>query len=80
MTVRGKVQGGVVVFEDAALPEGTEVTVTASESVAQSNAARPRIWEKLEELARWAEGQPCDLPSDLAANHDHYLHGAPKRV
>jgi hypothetical protein len=33
----------------------------------------------LVELAEWAETQPCDLPEDLAINHDHYLYGVPKR-
>lgn len=80
MTYRGTVQGGVVVLpEGVALPEGAEVTVTPRAAPAEGAAARPKIWEKLEELARWAETQPCDLPADLAANHDHYLHGTPKR-
>jgi hypothetical protein len=35
-----------------------------------------RSWgEALLEVAGSAQG----LPSDLARNHDHYLHGAPKR-
>jgi hypothetical protein len=32
------------------------------------------IWDALLEFAGTAEG----LPPDLAENHDHYLHGAPK--
>jgi hypothetical protein len=80
MTVRGRVQGGVVVLENGSLPEGTEVTVTASRVTGQADDQRPKIWDKLEDLARWAETQPCDLPADFAANHDHYLHGTPKRV
>ena len=78
MTYQGTVQNGVVVLAaGATLPEGTKVTV-----VPASNEARDSdrsIWEKFEELARWAESQPCDLPSDLARNHDYYLHGLPKR-
>lgn len=36
----------------------------------------PRNWgRKLSKLAGSVEG----LPSDYALNHDHYLHGAPKR-
>ena len=34
------------------------------------------IGKKLLTLAGKAKG----LPSDFAANHDHYLHGLPKRV
>ena len=33
------------------------------------------VVEKLRSLA----GQGRNLPVDLAANHDHYLHGTPKR-
>jgi hypothetical protein len=45
------------------------VRATLTESVPQSGALR-RI------LAR---GGPDDLPRDLAAQHDHYAHGGPKR-
>lgn len=42
--------------------------------------ARPAgIWEKMHALAAAAEQMPTDLPVDLAANHDFYLHGLPKR-
>ena len=33
------------------------------------------VWDALLEFAGTAKG----LPPDLAENHDHYLHGAPKR-
>lgn len=33
------------------------------------------VFEKLRSLA----GKARNLPADLAANHDHYLHGTPKR-
>jgi hypothetical protein len=33
------------------------------------------LWNLLSKWAGKAEG----LPADLAENHDHYLHGAPKR-
>lgn len=37
--------------------------------------AKPTWGEALSELAGTVE----ELPADYAANHDHYLHGAPKR-
>jgi hypothetical protein len=37
------------------------------------------IWAKLQALGKAAEKSPCDLPTDLAANHDFYLHGLPRR-
>ncbi len=36
---------------------------------------RRTIGDALLEFAGMAE----DLPSDMAQNHDHYLHGAPRR-
>jgi len=37
--------------------------------------ARKPIMERLRSLA----GEGRNLPADLAVNHDHYLHGTPKR-
>jgi hypothetical protein len=79
MTYRGTVRGGVVVLpDDVALPEGAEVVVVmpGGEPV---TATAPGVWARLADLGRWAETQPSDLPPDLAENHDHYLHGQPKR-
>ncbi len=30
-------------------------------------------------LGKWA-GKADGLPADLAENHDHYLHGAPRKI
>ena len=82
MTYRGKVQHGVVVLDDGVtLPEGASVTVVPDRSSgpADPNETRRSIWQALAELGREAESEPCDLPEDLAVNHDHYLHGLPKR-
>ena len=38
--------------------------------------SQPSVWEKLRSLA----GTAKNLPPDMATNHDHYLHGLPKRV
>ncbi len=83
MTYQGVVQNGNVVLHDGAtLPEGTLVSVvpvTPTVPEAAAGGDPPTVWQKLAELGRWAETQPSDLPTDLAANHDHYLHGVPKR-
>ena len=81
MTYPGTIQNGVVILADGVtLPEGTEVTVVA---VRVTGDAPPNgektIWQKMIDLADWVESQPCDLPTDLAQNHDYYLHGLPKR-
>ena len=83
MTYRGTVQGGGVVLESgAALPEGTEVSIVPDVVPKTASDTEPpqTIGQRLAALGRWAETQPCDLPPDLAANHDHYLHGLPKRT
>ncbi len=89
----GRGRGGVVVMTNGdALPEGTAVRIepvmvswraAAAEQmkVAEQAAAdaerrgEPPILEKLLRHAGTAKG----LPSDLALNHDHYLHGLPKK-
>lgn len=76
MTYHGFVKNGVVVLgEMAALPEGTEVRV---EPIARGETAPvegPTLAEQFENVI----GAAPELPCDMAENHDHYLHGAPKR-
>lgn len=79
MTYQGTVQNGVIVFGSSiSLPEGTIVEFTPRLPAVTSEKPKT-IGERLAELADWVETQPCDLPEDLAKNHDHYLHGLPKR-
>lgn len=74
MTYRGIVRNGVVVLgEMAKLPEGTEVRV---ETIAQSESV-PGEGPTLVEQFRDVIGTVPDLPSDMAEQHDHYLHGCP---
>jgi hypothetical protein len=71
MVYRGYVKGGVVVLDPKVeLPEGIEVRV---EPVPPQ--ARKTLAEQLGDLI----GSVPDLPPDMAEQHDHYLHGAPKR-
>lgn len=63
--------GTVELPPEAKLPAGTQVKVVLVET---SQDHRP-IGQKLLELAGSVKG----MPSDLAVNHDHYLHGTPKR-
>jgi hypothetical protein len=78
MTFRGTVRNGVVVMHsEVALPEGAEVVVVLPES--EPPKATSGVWAKLANLGRWAETQASNLPIELAENHDHYLHGQPKR-
>jgi len=71
MTYRGKVKGGVVVLEPGTrLDEGAEVVVEPVEAADDLE----RLRKGLLELAGTVSGPP-----DLARNHDHYIHGTPKK-
>ena len=64
----------------AELPRLTANELAAVESKLRElhgkNGGIPPAWgQALLEIAGTAEG----LPSDFAVNHDHYLHGTPKR-
>lgn len=84
MTYRGHVKNGVVVLEPPVdLPDGAEVEVRLLARRDEPEAhqrhesvERPAWAKKALELSR---RMPRDLPEDLAEQHDHYIHGAPKR-
>ena len=72
MSFPGTVQNGVIVLDNLQhLPDGTRVEVVLHEE----SAKKPTLRERLIKLA----GTVDDLPSDMARNHDHYIHGAPKQ-
>lgn len=69
MEYRGTVKNGVVVLEDGAVPaDGIAVRVVPVEE--------PPTWG---EVFGDVTGKAVGLPADIARNHDHYLHGQPKR-
>ena len=71
MTYRGHVRNGVIVLDEpVGLEEGAEVVV---ETVAREEA--PSLADRFRKVI----GTVPDLPNDMAANHDHYLHGTQKR-
>jgi hypothetical protein len=72
-TYTGEIRNGVVVFEEPTppLPEGTKVRI---EPVDLESALGD-----LSAMLLAVAGKASGLPSDLAENHDHYLHGTPKR-
>ncbi|MGA3327042.1 MAG: hypothetical protein ABSF45_21465 [Terriglobia bacterium] len=64
----GKVtKGSVLLPPEANLPEGTPVRVEP--------IAPPTLAERLKDVIGTVHG----MPPDWAENHDHYLHGAPKK-
>lgn len=71
MTYRGRVQNGKIVLDPpATLAEGVEVEVIPTGEQARTLAERYR------DFIGVIEG----LPADMAENHDHYIHGAPRRT
>ncbi len=78
MELEATIHNGVAVPDgECSLPEGTRVKLTST--LEPGNRKRPN-WDRLIALARKVEQFPCHLPEDLAENHDHYLHGLPKRT
>ena len=75
MTLQGIVQNGVVVLENGcSLPDGTRVEVQLPRP-ATAIQTQPTLSEVLLRHA----GTVDDLPADMAAQHDHYIHGTPKQ-
>jgi hypothetical protein len=71
MSYMGEVKNGVVILEaNASLADGTKVRVEPIEA-----AELPTLAERLKDCIGNLEG----LPSDMARNHDHYLHGQPNK-
>jgi hypothetical protein len=73
-TYTGQVRNGVIVLDAGTppLPESTRVRV---ELVDPHGTATPSLSDRLGSVVGIARG----LPADFAAQHDHYIHGTPKR-
>lgn len=71
MEFEGTVLNGVIVMDGAApLPDGTKVKV-----LVEAPTRMPTLGQRLLKHA----GTVPDLPPDMAEQHDHYVHGTPKR-
>ncbi|GIW79051.1 MAG: hypothetical protein KatS3mg105_0858 [Gemmatales bacterium] len=72
MTLQGTVRNGVIVLDPPGqLPEGTRVKVLVEDRSASAQSLRDLLLE--------FAGSCSGLPHDMAAQHDHYIHGTPKR-
>jgi hypothetical protein len=73
MELEGTVSNGVVVLDPGAeVPDGTRVRIVVPKTAPSTVSP---LGQRLLKLA----GTANDLPSDMAALHDHYIHGMPKR-
>jgi hypothetical protein len=76
MRYKGRIVDGVVVLEGGAkLQEGTEVVVEPLVEPAKVERQPRTLAERYANFT----GKAVGLPEDLAENHDHYLHGLPKK-
>lgn len=87
MEYRGHIKKGVVVLDKRVkLKEGTEVTVrpvkSPKKTTKSSKTTKTKVKKKSESLLEALApivSKAKGLPSDFARNHDHYLHGQPKK-
>ncbi len=78
MTFQGHIKNGQILLDQpASLPEGAQVKIEVVEIDAKAGAPTGigTLSEKLRAIAGSVEGPP-----DWAENHDHYIHGTPKRT
>jgi hypothetical protein len=79
MTVDGHIEKGQIVLnQEISLPEGMKVRVellSDSESPQKADALPGTQFDHYKSII----GAIDDLPSDFAAQHDHYIHGTPKK-
>jgi hypothetical protein len=72
MTVTGIVSNGVIVLDQpGGLPEGARGEIVVEQ--------RQPAGETLRDLLLRFAGTFTGLPSDMAEQHDHYIHGTPKK-
>lgn len=79
MTINGHVENGQIVLDEAVpLVDGMKVRVEVIEPASRQpadEAEGPTLYDRHKSFI----GTVNDLPSDFARNHDHYLHGQPKK-
>ena len=78
MTYRGYIQNVVVVFDQpVTLPDGTpvEVQTVASTEPSEAPSNESTLFDRLRDVI----GKATGLPVVFAAQHDHYIHGTPRR-
>ena len=79
MTLTGVVKNGAVLLENGrTIPDGTHVQVIIPDSAVNQPAPGGESRPSLAGLMKYAGCLP-DLPADFAEQHDHYIHGTPKR-
>lgn len=83
MELTGHIEHGQIVLDEpTSLADGTRVRVNLvpdeSEKSEQSPASTNAMLTFYERHKSWI-GSIRDAPPDFARNHDHYIHGTPKK-
>jgi len=79
ITVKAQYDGRVLIPQEPVdLPTGCELEIAISPAAAADGDASGSTLSRLAKIADRFPANP-DLATDLAAQHDHYLYGAPKR-
>jgi hypothetical protein len=80
VTIDGHIENGQIVLnQEISLPEGMKVRVellSDGETTPKADAPPGTQFEHYKSII----GAIDDLPSDFAAQHDHYVHGTPKSL
>ena len=72
MLLEGTIRNGTIVLDQPpSMPEGARVEVVIKPAAHTTSS--------LGEMLLRHAGKAVGLPEDMAAQHDHYLHGTPKR-
>jgi hypothetical protein len=81
MQLEGVIVNGRVEFDaPAELPEGTRVRVEPVPAEVSPEPPPPaKPLSPLNQFLLSIAGKATGLPPDMAEQHDHYIHGAPKR-
>lgn len=83
MTLTGTVMNGVVVLDGGPVPvEGTKVEVVIPTATATAPDAAAPTGDTPKGPHAWMlefAGKAVGMPADFAEQHDHYIHGTPKR-
>lgn len=79
MTILGHIQNGMIVLDEATtLPDGMKVRVAimpvGSDAPATTDPPKT-LYERYQSII----GVIDDMPEDFAEQHDHYIHGTPKK-
>lgn len=76
MTYTGHIKNGAIVLDGSPeLQDGVKVVVETVPTGEVGSAPTSSLSEMLLKFA----GAVKDMPSDFARNHDHYIHGQPKK-